>query len=197
MKNFRRDNKSGNRNSRRSGGRNSDRNFSMHKAICAGCGESCEVPFRPTGNKPVYCSECFENMGGNRNRSSRRPDRGNERRGSDDRKMFSAVCDACGKSCKVPFRPSGNKPIYCDDCFEDNKTSGSKRSAGNEEITEQLDALNTKLDRLIEILTPEVTKKSASKKEEVKTIKTPKESKPKKTVKKTKKTVTKKQSKKK
>ena len=31
----------------------------MHKAICAECGKECEVPFKPTGDKPVYCKECF------------------------------------------------------------------------------------------------------------------------------------------
>lgn len=31
----------------------------LHKAICADCKKECEVPFRPTGNRPVYCKECF------------------------------------------------------------------------------------------------------------------------------------------
>lgn len=31
----------------------------MHQAICAQCGKSCEVPFRPTDGKPVYCNVCF------------------------------------------------------------------------------------------------------------------------------------------
>jgi CxxC-x17-CxxC domain-containing protein len=40
----------------------------MHKATCASCGEACEVPFRPSGDKPVYCSACFRNTqdGGDR-----------------------------------------------------------------------------------------------------------------------------------
>lgn len=32
----------------------------MHKAICSKCGQECEVPFRPTGDKPVFCSNCFK-----------------------------------------------------------------------------------------------------------------------------------------
>ncbi|MCK4670578.1 MAG: hypothetical protein KAT43_05235 [Nanoarchaeota archaeon] len=32
----------------------------MHKAICAECHKECEVPFKPTEGKPVYCKECFE-----------------------------------------------------------------------------------------------------------------------------------------
>jgi len=31
----------------------------MHKAICTECGEECEVPFKPTEGKPVFCRECF------------------------------------------------------------------------------------------------------------------------------------------
>ena len=30
-----------------------------HRAICADCKKECEVPFRPTGDRPVYCKECF------------------------------------------------------------------------------------------------------------------------------------------
>ncbi len=26
--------------------------------------------------------------------------------------MHSAVCDDCGKRCEVPFRPTGDKPIF-------------------------------------------------------------------------------------
>ncbi len=26
---------------------------------CADCGAATRVPFRPTGRKPVYCSDCF------------------------------------------------------------------------------------------------------------------------------------------
>ena len=31
----------------------------MHKATCAECGNECEVPFKPRGDRPVYCKECF------------------------------------------------------------------------------------------------------------------------------------------
>ena len=31
----------------------------MHSATCANCGREALVPFRPTGSKPVYCSDCF------------------------------------------------------------------------------------------------------------------------------------------
>ena len=31
----------------------------MHKAVCSECGKECEVPFKPTEGKPVFCRECF------------------------------------------------------------------------------------------------------------------------------------------
>jgi CxxC-x17-CxxC domain-containing protein len=36
----------------------------MHRATCDNCGNECEVPFRPTSGKPVYCSNCFEKQKG-------------------------------------------------------------------------------------------------------------------------------------
>ncbi|MEW5897159.1 MAG: CxxC-x17-CxxC domain-containing protein [Nanoarchaeota archaeon] len=31
----------------------------MHQAVCSDCGQECEVPFKPTEGKPVYCKECY------------------------------------------------------------------------------------------------------------------------------------------
>ena len=31
----------------------------MHDATCADCGNACQVPFQPTQDRPVYCSDCF------------------------------------------------------------------------------------------------------------------------------------------
>lgn len=31
----------------------------MHKAVCSECGKDCEVPFKPTEGKPVFCRDCF------------------------------------------------------------------------------------------------------------------------------------------
>ncbi len=50
----------------------------MHKAVCDKCGKNCEVPFRPSGGKPIYCSKCFEDV------DPKRDDRG--RGGSRDYK---------------------------------------------------------------------------------------------------------------
>jgi len=31
----------------------------MYKAVCADCGNECEVPFKPDPSRPVYCRECW------------------------------------------------------------------------------------------------------------------------------------------
>ncbi len=36
----------------------------MFEVVCADCGQTAKVPFRPRGDKPVYCAECFKNHGG-------------------------------------------------------------------------------------------------------------------------------------
>lgn len=54
-----------------------DERPSLHKAECASCGNVCEVPFKPNGRKPVYCSDCF-----------RKEDNGGER--SFERKSYAA-----------------------------------------------------------------------------------------------------------
>ncbi|MCC7564721.1 MAG: hypothetical protein KO206_00360 [Methanomicrobiaceae archaeon] len=36
-----------------------DRPREMHKTICSDCGRECEVPFKPTEGRPVYCRECL------------------------------------------------------------------------------------------------------------------------------------------
>jgi CxxC-x17-CxxC domain-containing protein len=30
---------------------------------------------------------------------------------------FSAVCAECGKEASLPFKPRGDRPVYCNDCF--------------------------------------------------------------------------------
>jgi CxxC-x17-CxxC domain-containing protein len=32
----------------------------MHSATCARCGKEALVPFVPRGDKPVYCSDCYQ-----------------------------------------------------------------------------------------------------------------------------------------
>ena len=57
-------------------------------------------------NEPTRCPAC---------RSARR----NQDRGGfgGQREMHPVVCAECGKDTTVPFRPTGDRPVYCSDCF--------------------------------------------------------------------------------
>ena len=78
------------------------------------------------------------------------------------REMFHAVCSNCGKDCEVPFKPSGEKPVFCNDCFR--KDSGDTQPRGGGRFNRddrapqgpnyqaQFDTLNQKLDSLIALL---------------------------------------------
>lgn len=39
-------------------------------------------------------------------------------RGNSERQMYPAVCHTCGTNTMVPFQPSGDKPVYCRDCYK-------------------------------------------------------------------------------
>ena len=52
------------------GGYSSDRGQrEMHTATCSSCGREAQVPFVPRGDKPVYCSDCFQNQRSERSSS--------------------------------------------------------------------------------------------------------------------------------
>lgn len=129
----------------------------MHQAVCAECGKRCEVPFKPTGDKPVYCSDCF---GHSPNYGSQRA-KGNRdfnHRDSGDRQMFSATCANCGDTCEVPFKPTSGKPVLCSKCFSGDFKAPSIQPAGQasdldlEELKEMVNGLTVKLDKVLTLL---------------------------------------------
>ncbi len=71
-------------------------------------------------NKPNRCPDC---------RAARKASGGGRSGGGASygarppREMFSARCSQCGGEAKVPFQPSGDKPVYCRDCFQTRQTS--------------------------------------------------------------------------
>lgn len=52
-------------------GRGFDNDREMFQATCVSCHEACEVPFRPSAGKPVYCKACFDRSGGRDEMTSR------------------------------------------------------------------------------------------------------------------------------
>lgn len=61
-------------------------------------------------NEPQRCKAC---------RNARKNNRGDSDRGS--RQMFDAVCASCGNTCKVPFEPKNDRPVYCSECFSNRR----------------------------------------------------------------------------
>jgi CxxC-x17-CxxC domain-containing protein len=166
MGNFDRNDRGGNRGGGFGGGnRGGNRSFgggnrgpaTMHKAVCDECHKSCEVPFRPSGDKPIYCNECF----GGKKEGTNRNDRG-------DRKDFGNFKP------RRDFEDRGPKP------FVNNNSS----SNGGEDIKKQLSEMNNKLDRLINAMeklsTPKVSDvKVSAPKIEVKKVEAKTQAKPK------------------
>ena len=132
----------------------------MHKATCSNCGKDCQLPFRPNGNRAVFCSTCFEDQKNENPERAERKSFGKPR--FEDKKVFEAVCGNCGDSCLVPFRPFPGKPVFCKKCFaKDDKVNHTIVKQDNssnkniEQIKSQIEMLNIKLDRILRMLTPE------------------------------------------
>jgi CxxC-x17-CxxC domain-containing protein len=80
---------------------------------------------------------------------------------SEERAMYNAVCSTCGNNCEVPFKPSGKKPILCQQCFD--KTRGKSFSnnafrkkdhrSGESLNSQQFDIINGKLDKILYLIT--------------------------------------------
>ena len=98
------------------------RSREMHKAICGDCGNECEIPFEPRNDKPVYCNDCFQNHKPERS-GGRFGGRSGGRFGRDrpPRQMHKATCGDCGNECEIPFEPRNDKPVYCNDCFQNHR----------------------------------------------------------------------------
>jgi CxxC-x17-CxxC domain-containing protein len=56
-------------------------------------------------NEPQRCREC---------RNARKSQRSG---GGTVREMFEAVCAQCNEATTVPFKPRGDRPVYCRACY--------------------------------------------------------------------------------
>ncbi|MHA7646583.1 CxxC-x17-CxxC domain-containing protein [Nitrosopumilus sp. S4] len=122
------------RNDRDSRYSRNDRREESATVTCAACGTECQVPFVPRTDRPVYCNDCFRQNKPqdsasdrySRNDRNSRNDR-DSRYSRNDRREESATvtCAACGTECQVPFVPRTDRPVYCNDCFRQNKPQDS------------------------------------------------------------------------
>ncbi|HLY12101.1 MAG TPA: CxxC-x17-CxxC domain-containing protein [Planctomycetota bacterium] len=42
--------------------------------------------------------------------------------GAPAREYFMAICGECGKEAQLPFKPRGDRPVFCSDCFSKRRT---------------------------------------------------------------------------
>ena len=100
---------------------------------CRDCGQPFVFTVR---EQEYYASRGFDNPPGRCPdcRAARNAERGGQRSSSSRgaREMFSATCASCGKEAQVPFQPSGDRPVYCSDCYQTHRGSASgSRSGGS------------------------------------------------------------------
>lgn len=95
-----------------------------------------------------------------------RPRRDNNEGG--ERQKFQATCASCQKTCEVPFRPTGDKPVYCSDCFSksrsddkgpsrptrptDRRPSAAAPRPDDAKLEQRLILIEGKLQRILELL---------------------------------------------
>lgn len=82
-------------------------------------------------NQPSRCPECRASRKATGGYSGGGYSSGGEQRR--ERQMYPAVCASCGKDTMVPFQPTGDRPVYCSDCFSAQRSSygGGSDRRGN------------------------------------------------------------------
>ncbi|MBI2941892.1 MAG: zinc-ribbon domain containing protein [Chloroflexi bacterium] len=85
-------------------------------------GEQAFYASRGFTNEPSRCATCRAARRGERGGSAGGPRTGGGGYERSDRTMYPAVCAECGRETQVPFQPSGDKPVYCSDCFESRRS---------------------------------------------------------------------------
>lgn len=102
--------------------------------MCSDCGQSFTFTaedqefFRERGySSPKRCKPCRQ---AKKNEQSGGGGGGGYQRGSTQ--GTSVVCSGCGQQTTVPFEPRGDRPVYCQTCFQSRKSSsgGGDRRGG-------------------------------------------------------------------
>jgi CxxC-x17-CxxC domain-containing protein len=91
----------------------------LHPATCSICGNPCQVPFKPSGDRPIFCRDCFRKEEGGR------PERGGR------------------------FERDSRPPFKRPERFEHRAPAGAQESG---HIMRELEKINDKLDRIIKAM---------------------------------------------
>lgn len=88
--------------------------------ICKDCGASFDFTVRDQQfyaekgfeNEPQRCRDCR-----NARKTQRTNGTGSGAGTGGTREMFDTVCAQCGTATTVPFKPRGDRPVYCRSCY--------------------------------------------------------------------------------
>ncbi len=119
-------------------GQDGDREVKMYQATCAECRKSCEVPFRPNGEKPVFCRDCFSDKRG-------APPSGEYGR-RDTPREFQKNDRSASSAQSFERKPQ----------VEDRRIDELKRSVDS--IAQKLEALTSMLEKMVQSSSPKVEK---------------------------------------
>jgi CxxC-x17-CxxC domain-containing protein len=127
--------------------KNRDTEVTMHNAVCGECNNKCEVPFRPSQDKPVFCRDCFSN------KREGAADRNPNKRGYVERDRNES------RSISMPIQSQNTTNL---------------NSGVNEDVKRKLESMSVKIDNLtflVEKLSEKVNYKNTEIKEsETKTL---------------------------
>jgi CxxC-x17-CxxC domain-containing protein len=94
--------------------------YENRSLTCRDCGNAFDFTARDQAfyaekgftNEPQRCRDC-------RNARKSQRDGGASASPSSPgfREMFDAVCAECGTATTVPFKPRGDRPVYCRSCY--------------------------------------------------------------------------------
>ena len=91
--------------------------YTDRNLTCADCGETFVFT---AGEQEFYASKGFSSD------PRRCPECRRKRKTARDsgapREMYDITCDRCGQQDRVPFKPRGDRPVLCSECFK--KESG-------------------------------------------------------------------------
>lgn len=73
--------------------------------------------------------------------------------------LFDVTCAQCGTHTQVPFKPTGERPVLCRDCFKggdsgprDAPRSAPRGNAGGGDSSRELREISEKLDKIMRAL---------------------------------------------
>ena len=109
----------------------------MFSAVCSECNRTCEVPFRPTGDRPVFCNDCFSNKRGSSQGGHPQTQRAEQSSYDGYTRRYASPARGLPQRDFTPPASFSKPPV------EDKRIN---------ELKQQLDAVNKKLDTVIEMM---------------------------------------------